>query len=183
MPRQSFPRRRRFFIGAEGESERSFARWLRRLCDELGINVYFDIYACRGGDSLTIVTYSLNQYRRRSRQFGRFSAGLILVDADRIKQDKLHGRDPHINLIDEKLSLVQLTPNFEGLLWRLHSGNENRFIAADRSEQSLKKRWPEYAKPTSAEKLHRRFKLQDLQRVAQHDADIRLVMETLRLPL
>ena len=105
------------------------------------------------------------------------------MDADRVKEDKFRGRDPHMKLIDEKVSLVQLTPNLEGLLWRLHSGNENRLILAGRSEEFLKKRWPEYVKPTSAEKLNRRFKLQDLQRVVQHDAEIRLVLETFGLPL
>ena len=179
--RRPVPKRRRFFIGAEGESERSLARWLKQLCDEADLHVHLDIVVCGGGDSLTVVKHSVNQYRQRTTLYGRFSAGLIILDGDRIEEDKLHDRDPLTGLVSENLRLVYLIPKLEGLLLRLHPGYESNFVLAHEAERSLRKQWPKYDKPASAKALGRRFKLQDLRRVAQQDTNIRLVLETLGL--
>ena len=179
--RRPTPKRKRFFIGAEGESERSLAKWFKRLCDAAGLHVHLDIKACNGGDSLTVVTHSVKQYRKRSRDQGQFSGGMVILDADRIEEDKLRGRDPLTGLDSENLSLVYLTPNIEGLLLRLHRGCENRFLSVLDTKRSLHVLWPDYDKPASAKELSSRFRLEDLQRTAQHDAYIRLIMETLGL--
>lgn len=81
----------------------------------------------------------------------------------------------------EDLKLVYLKPNFEGLLLRLHSGNESRGISPGEAKRLLKQLWPNYVKPVSADALGRHFGLNDLLRVARHDADIRQVLEILGL--
>ena len=47
--------RRVVFIGVEGESERAFARFLQRACDDKGLHLHLDITLSRGGDSLSVV--------------------------------------------------------------------------------------------------------------------------------
>lgn len=105
------------------------------------------------------------------------------MDDDRIEEDKRHGRDPFAGLAGEDLSLVRLVPNFEGLLLRLHPGYENRTVSKQTAKRDLQRKWPEYDKAFSAEILSRRFQLHDLQRVAQTDANIRLTLKILGLPL
>ncbi len=179
--RRPVPKRKRFFIGAEGESERSLARWLKQLCDEADLHVHLDIVVCGGGDSLAIVKHSVNQYRQRTKLYGRFLAGLIILDDDRIEEDKLHDRNPLTGLDNEDLRLVYLIPNLEGLLLRLHPGYESKFVLAHEAGRALRKQWPQYDKPASAMTLGHRFKLQNLQLVARQDTNIRLVLETLGL--
>ena len=179
--RRLVPRRRRIFIGAEGESERSFAKWLGRLCDEADLHVHLDVRVCGGGDSFAVARYALKQYRERYKTYGRFSAGLILLDADRIEEDRSHGRDPLTAIGGERLSLVYLKPKIEGLLFRLYPGYENRPVSAHDAERSLQQLWPEYVKPASANALGRRFKLDDLRRVSWHDADLRRLLAILGL--
>ena len=179
--RLSIPKRKRFFIGAEGESERSLAKWLLQLCDEAGLHVHLDIRVGSGGDSLAVVIYSVKQYKKRTRDHGKFSAGLVLLDDDRIENDRLNGRDPLTGLDGEDLSLVRLVPNLEGFLLRLHRGYENQFVSAQTAGRSLLRLWPEYDKPPTADMLSSRFTLEDLQRVAQQDEEIRQAMEVLGL--
>ena len=178
--RRKVQRRKRIFIGAEGESERSFAKWLSRLCESADLHVHLDVRVCGGGDGFKVVEYSVEQYRRR-RDYGTYSAGLVLLDADPIEEDRMHGRDPSTALDGENLLLSYLQPNLEGLLYRLHPGCERRFVFAREASRSLQAVWPDYVKPTPAETLHRRFGLRDLRRASRHDDYLREALELLGL--
>lgn len=149
----------------------------------MGVHIHLDVRVCGGGDSLAVVEFSVKQYHKRSKQYGKYSSGLILLDSDRIEEDKQNGRDPFAALTGEDLNLIQLVPNLEGLLLRLHPGYENRIISKQSVKREFQKKWSDYKKPTSAETLSRRFQLQDLQRVAQTDTNIRQTLEILGLPL
>ena len=142
--------------------------------------MHLDIRVCGGGDSFGIVEYSVEQYRQRKRH-GPYSTALILLDADRVEDDRSRGRDPLTALGGEDLSLIFLKPNIEGLLIRLHRGYEGRFVSAREAKRMLQKLWPGYAKPASAEALGRRFESGDLRRVARHDTDIREALQLLGL--
>ena len=45
----SIPRRKRIFVGTEGESERAFAAWLQQLCNQQGQSVHLDISSAVAG--------------------------------------------------------------------------------------------------------------------------------------
>ena len=64
----------------------------------MGLHTHLDIRVCGGGDSLAVVKYSVEQYRKRSDLHGNYSSGLILQDDDRIEEDKQRGRDPFTGL-------------------------------------------------------------------------------------
>lgn len=183
-PLPPVPRRKRFFIGAEGESERSLARWLERLRNKTSSDVHLDVAVCGGGDSLAIAEHAVRQYRKRTNERGKFAAGLILLDSDRIEQDRSNNRDPETALKSQKgIRLIYLTPSLEGLLLRLHNGHEQEFVSADKAMQVLRKQWPKYRKPVSTDALEARFRLGDLQRASRHDNELRGVLTTLGLPL
>ena len=175
------PKRKRIFVGAEGESERSLAKWLRILCEEQGVSFHFDITVSNGGDSLTITEHAVYEYRKRTQTKGKFSSGLILLDSDRLQQDIQSGRDPEPKANSENLKLVYLKPNFEGLLLRLHIGREKQFPTADEAKRNLQRLWQSYRKPASAEDLHKRFRIEDIQRAALYDSDLRWMLEKLGL--
>ena len=176
-----YPKRKRIFVGAEGESERSLAKWLKILCEEQGINFHFDITVSNGGDSLIITEHAVYEYRKRTQTRGRFSSGLILLDSDRLQQDIEAGRDPEPKASSENLKLVYLKPNFEGLLLRLRTGREKQFPTADEAKRNLRRLWRNYRKPPSAEELHRRFRIEDVRRAALYDSDLRWMLEKLGL--
>ncbi len=176
-----YTKRNRIFVGAEGESERSFAKWLKILCEDQGINFHFDITVSNGGDSLAISKHAVYEYRRRAQTRGKFSSGLILLDSDRLQHDIKSGRDPEPEANSENLKLIYLKPNMEGLLLRLHKGRQKQFPTADEAKRKLRKLWPNYRKPTSAEELNKRFGIEDIRRAAPHDSNLRWVLEKLGL--
>ncbi len=128
-----------------------------------------------------VVEDAVDQYRDRSKLFGQYEAGLILLDTDRIEEDRARGRDPLAAASGERLRLVHLRPKLEGLLFRLYPGNERRFVPARSAERFLRGRWPTYDKPESADALGQRFTPGDLRRASQHDADLHWVLEILGL--
>ena len=79
----------------------------------------------------------MKEYRKRSKLYGKYSAGLIFLDDDRIEEDRQRGRDPFAGLAGEDLSLIRLFPKFEGLLLRLHPGCENRSVSAQAVKQNF----------------------------------------------
>ena len=179
--RSQFPKRKRVFIAAEGESERSLAKWLNVLCNEQDFSFHLDIVVCRGGDSLAVTEHAVREYRKRKRLYGSFSTAWILLDYDRLEQDMQSGRNPEPKANTENLKLVYLKPKIEGVLLRFHLGQEKRLPTANNAERELRKFWPEYHKPASAEKLRKRFGVEDIRRAARHDNGLRWMLEKLTL--
>lgn len=167
--RRPVPRRKRIFVTAEGDGERALARWLQELCDEQGLHRHLDVVVAGGGDIRSVVEFAVERRRRHVDSKGRDKGAIVLVDADRVAQDRAAGRDPETVEGLERLQLVYLTPNLEGLLIRLHNGCETQFVAADDAERRLRRLWPEYRKPMPAAALGKRFDLEDLRRAAPYD--------------
>ena len=175
------PRRKRIFVAAEGEGERALATWLQILCDEQGLHVHLDIDVAGGGDTRSVVEFAVGRRRQRIRSKGGDKGALVLLDADRLAQDRAAGRRPEAVKGQEELQLIYLVPNLEGMLVRLYSGCEAQCIAANDAERRLRQWWSDYRKPVSASMLTKRFGLSDLQRAAAHDFHLRDLLTLLGL--
>ena len=179
MRRRSIEPRRVIFIGVEGKSDQAFARFLGRCCEEAGLHLHLDVRAGSGGDSVAVVEETARYLRRSGKS--NIRNRLVLLDRDRIKQDLQAGRDAQMVASRAKLEIIFQDPNLEGLLIRLHKGQENRKIAADKAIAELRKVWPGYSKPPTADQLSQRFALSDVQRAAQHDSGLQRLLEVLGL--
>ncbi len=171
--------RRRIFVAAEGDSERSFARLLSRLCGEAGLRLHLDIHVCGGGDSRAVVEFARKHRDIRAREYGLFSAAFVLLDSDRMEQDRRSGRG-----VDDtgNLALIRLRPNLVRCAIAPPSRSGNPSPAGATNGAGTQKLWPDYQKPASADALEKRFSLADFQRAARHDDSIRLLLEQLGLP-
>jgi hypothetical protein len=168
------------FIGVEGESERAFARFLQRVCDDEGLHLHLDIKLTHGGDSMSVVEEAGRHLARRAfrREIG---SRLVLLDRDRVAQDLRAGRDAAALATKWNLQLIFQKPKLEGLLFRLHPGCEERRVAATTAEAELRRVWPEYLKPPTVDQLTKRFALPDVRRAARHDQELRRLLEILGL--
>ena len=173
MARISIPRRKRIFVGTEGQSERSFAAWLQSSCDDAGLHVHLDVRVGTGGDSLAIAEYAIQEYKKRSSQFGLFGAAAVLLDADRLKEDLAYGRDPRPVLGTVGITPIFLRPTLEGVLVRLHEGQESRNLNTSTVKKVLLNLWPDYKKPCPAIKLQKRFSIKDVRRAAKYDDELK----------
>ena len=175
MRRPSVKPRRAIFIGVEGISDRAFVRFLARCCGRKGLHLYLDVKPAGGGDSVAVVESSARYMSKRS----GYSEQLVLLDNDRIEQDKNAGRNAEVVASANSLEIILLNPKLEGLLLRLHAGHERRQVRAQDALKELKKVWPEYGKPPTADQLDQRFDVPDLLRVAQHDEHLQRLLEIL----
>jgi hypothetical protein len=101
----------------------------------------------------------------------------VFLDEDRRTFD---GPAAEVLARREGMHLVWQTPNIEGLLLRLFSGQENRQPPADQTSRELARCWPNYKKnEISAADLRERFSLRDLQRAAQFDNNLLMLLRKL----
>ena len=156
--RRSVPPRRSFFIAGEGQSERPFARFLQHLCDETGLHVHLDIRPQDGGGSAAVIEQA-GRWLKRNRSRREYRARLVLLDRDRVVEDPQEGDKAEKAAKRYGFEIVFQDPNLEGLLVRLHRGQEQRKIRASDSASELRKIWSEYQKPSTAEQLRQRFTL------------------------
>ena len=172
--------RRSFFIAGEGQSERAFVRFLQRLCDEARLYVHLDVRPQDGGGSVAVIEQA-GRWLKRNRSRREYQARLVLLDRDRIEAEPREGMQAQAAATRYKLEIVFQDPNLEGLLVRLHAGQEQRKIRASDSENELRKMWPEYQKPPTAEQLRQRFTLDDVRRAAVHDQHLQTLLEVIGL--
>ena len=179
-PNQVEPRRV-IFIGVEGKNDRAFAKFLQHCCDKDGLHLHLKIATGHGGDSVKVVKATT---RRLTRHLDKkdISAKLVLLDRDRIEQDRQAGRDAQAVASESGLKIIFQNPNLEGLLLRLHEGYESRQIAAGDSMAEFQKVWPEYSKSSlTADQLIGRFDVSDVRRAAKYDEELRKLLEMLGL--
>ena len=173
--------RRVIFIGVEGKSDRAFVQFLRHCCDVRGLHLHLDVKLGNGGDSMDVVETA---GRRLKHHPGRreIRQRMVLLDSDRIEQDQAAGRDAFSCARKWKLEVILQKPNLEGLLVRLHEGQEQGIIDSRSAERRLRQLWPAYAKGSlTADRLKQRFSLIDLQRAAKHDDQLRKLLDVLGL--
>ena len=168
------------FIGGEGPSERAFGRFLDRCCDEADLNLHLDVKPGTGGDLLAVVE---DAERRLERHPARkeIKASIVLLDRDRLDQDIRADRDPRALARRLGIEIVFQEPDPEGLLLRLHPEQEHRRVPSANTMKELRKVWPEYRKPPTAHQLTERFSVSDLRRAAEHDCELRKLLEILGL--
>lgn len=125
--RRRVPARTIIFIGCEGKSERAFVRFLTHLCQEAGLHLHLDAKPGNGGDSVSVVQEAARHLRKHPDRMS-IKHSFVLLDRDRIARDVNAGRDAAAVASRCKIEIIYLDPNLEGLLLRLHPGQEGRNI-------------------------------------------------------
>ena len=172
--------RRPVFLGVEGKSEQAFVKFLHHLCDEHGRNLSLICARGSGGDTVTIVREAHRSLMKRRGRI-QFKDRLVLLDRDRVDADLRAGLDAEAIASELGFRIIYQDPNLEGLLIRLHEGSEQKSVTRGTEGDRLRKLWPEYGKPPTAQQLIRRFGLDDLRRAAPYDEGLRRLLDVLGL--
>lgn len=187
MPRRPrIPRRKRFFVGCEGESEQGYAALLQGFANETGLAIHIDSKVIsKAGDPLSLVERTVSVIDQGERGAKPpYVSRFLLLDTDQI------GKNPHRDTTmrqivrENNLTLVRQDCCFEAFLLRHFMGHENdrppnAAIALDRLEGV----WPQYRKGTSAQELAKHLTFEDVQRAATNplNADFEPFLSTLGL--
>ena len=172
--------RRSIFIGVEGRSDCAFVKFLGIWCEREGKHLHLHAEPANGGDSVVVIESAIHYLSKNS--FAKeFIRKFVLLDRDRIQQDKRAGRDAHAVATKNRLGVVLQIPNLEGLLCRLHQRQEQRQLLASATRAELKKLWPEYDKSLTSDHLNQRFNLDDLRRAAKYDKHLQRLLTILEI--
>jgi len=184
--RQKVKRRKRLFIGCEGESEQGYAALLQRFSNERGCAFHADSKVIlHAGDPLALVERAIEMATRGEKgSKSPYSARFLMLDTDLIGQ--IPDRDAQIKGLAARNNLIVLKQNccFEAFLLRHIDGHDNdepptAAIALTR----LQAVWPEYKKGLSAQELRKRIAIEDVQRAARNprNADFHAILDALGL--
>jgi hypothetical protein len=179
MTRRIIPQRIRFFLAVEGECEQTFVRWLNILSKKKGLPVHLDSLVLEGGGYSTMLNRVM-----RSRQFREYKdkskANILLIDGDRgIENEDGWSLDD----LREEASKAGITvcvqdPKIEALYLRMMPGNEHLTISRTRVNDQLRKVWRDCDnKKFDVGALMKKFSLDDLQRVAHVDSELRELLK------
>lgn len=180
MTRRVIPQRTRFFLAVEGEGEQSFIKWLGELSDQNGLHITLDCQPLGGGGYKSMLANAVRYRERKERK--KAKVAILLVDADRAARDDGWTIDElRAEATQENFNLCVQSPNQEGILFKMLSGNERLQPNVSTVHRQLLSAWPEYKKPVDARALLAKFTLQDLLRVAQSDSELRVLLQTIGL--
>lgn len=173
MPRRNRVEPRKIiFVGGEGPSERALGQFLASCCDDVGLHLHLDVKPATGGDALAVVEEAKRRLEKHPAR-KEIKKRLVLLDRDRLDQDIRSGRDPRPSAQNANIELIFQEPNLEGLLLRLHPGQEQRRVSPADTMRELRKVWPEYRKPPTATQLKQRFSVSALRRASRYDRELR----------
>lgn len=181
MTKRIIQQRKRIFIAGEGDSEQSFVKWLQRLSDQNGLHVHLDCQPLGGGGYKTMLKKATREQKRKERHKAVFS--ILLVDSDRDERgdDGWSIEQLKHEALKHNIIICLQTPNQEGILLRMISGNERSKPNAANVQKSLRSVWSDYKKPVDAQTLATKFLLEDLIRLAHFDTELKELLSMIGL--
>lgn len=173
--------RKRIFVGCEGDSERSYSRWLQGLSDAVAPRFQLDTFIAGGGDPLAIVEACANRCAKREREQGRYWRRVIILDSDKLGQNPQ--RDQQISGITNRsaISLIFQEYEHEAVLLRHFPRHQSKRPPAGEGLPALLRVWPQYSKPADALTLGKVLTLTHLRRMMGVEADFRALCASIGL--
>ena len=178
----TLPRRRRAFIDCEGESEQGYVAWLRRTIDADQRNLHLDAVLLKpgAGDPLRMVDLACALMRERERKRGPYRWRAVLLDADRRDEAPGGRAELQSRARQHGLRLLWQEPNHEAMLLRhLPDCETLRPATAAAVHARLRRHWPDYAKPMSANDLAARLDATSLRRAIRVEAELAVFLRDL----
>ena len=168
--RPQIPQRRRIFLGCEGESEQSYGALLARLVEERHRRIHLDTVLLQpgGGDPLALVELAIARLGERAAKRGAYAARAVLLDADSLQKSRDRAEQAKTLAARHDLNLIWQEPCHEALLLRHLDGcSRLRPPTTVMALEELKRRWPDYAKATPANRLSQHIDEAGVLRAAQ----------------
>lgn len=178
------PQRRLVYIGCEGASEVSYARFLQDLLREAGLSVHLVVQELGpgAGDPLARIELAVRRLadlrRTRIAPVDRF----VLLDADQAQRDQKRAERAQRIAADNDIVIVWQRPCFEAVLLRHLEGRAgHRPPDTPGAGRALERDWPDYEKPMSRTDLARRLDLAAALRAAAVEPELGVMLRCIGL--
>ncbi|AJA10888.1 MULTISPECIES: RloB domain-containing protein [Sphingomonadales] len=183
--RRRIPQRRRLFVGCEGESERGYGAFLTRLIEDQQLAVHLDLVVLQpgGGDPCGIVELAARRIAQKQKSRGEpYDRKIVLLDADRL--GAVPERDQRLFQLSrrENIHLVWQRPCHEATLLHHIDGCERLDPQSTAGAlRELRRRWNDYQKGMSANRLAERLDLDAVHRAAAVEQDLAVFLTEIGL--
>lgn len=163
-------RRKRFFIGCEGESERSYATLLGQFAEEQRQAIHIDSQVLCGGDPLTLVKKAVGKITRdREQNHSPYAARFLMFDTDLMGRNPAHDREMKKIANESQLILIRQKVCIESFLLRHFIGHENdNPLDSSDALKRLQKVWGDYRKGIPTLDMAKHIQPIDVQRAANN---------------
>ncbi len=160
-------KRKRIFLGCEGESERSYGALIQSFAEEENLNIHIERCVLSGGDPKKLVYKTINVLKNKKPKLNNdYIAKFVLMDTDRFESNTEFeitelAENHNITLLKQKIC-------FESVLIRHFEPHlDDKPSSSSDALQKLKKIWPEYEKGLSADELNKRIAFKNIKYAAK----------------
>lgn len=168
MRRQPIPLRKRFFVGCEGESERSYVKFLSDLSKTQNKAVHLDSHILKEGDPLSRLQLAIKIIKRSEAKHGPYSAKFVFCDFDQYELAPARTQLAESRCKENGIKMIWQRPDHEGLLCRHFDRLRNRQLLNKReSFAALQQAWPNYEKNQTAQQIQRVLSMENVLGAAQ----------------
>jgi hypothetical protein len=162
--RRAIPKRKRIFLGCEGQSEQAYGRFLNNLAELSGAKVHVvTVNLQPAGDPHKLAIKAMDARKRLERE-GGFVGAALMLDIDRLEELPDKGRRVREILIESELITIWQVPDHEGFLLRHFRGYEDSILPRGKSFDPLRAEWPTYHKNMAAMDLQRTLTIDHVRR-------------------
>lgn len=175
------PQRAPVFIGCEGQSEMSYAGWLRNVVRDLDLPFHLELsdLGLGAGDPLSRIEAGAERIARFERNRAPFVGRFLFLDTDQLAGDRQRQDRAHRAAREHDITVIWQEPTHEALLLRHFRGRETRRPPTKQAaDAALAREWAGYRKPSTSQQLEARFVIESARRVA---ADLPALAELLRM--
>lgn len=163
------PQRAPVFIGCEGQSEISYASWLRNIIRDRNLPFHLELSDLgRGaGDPFARIDMAIERVNKLEANKQPFIARYLFLDTDQLGIDRDRAEQAHRRARDHNFVVIWQDPTHEAFLLRHFPGRDTRQPPDKRSaDAALSREWADYRKPCSAQQLELRLQIDGAHRVA-----------------
>lgn len=180
--RRTIEKRKRIFLGCEGESEQSYGVFLQKLADTQGLKVHIDAVNVQpAGDPLAVVQKSIRAFSKAEKK-GRIAYKAVLLDADKLEEVPDNGRNAIAHLNKEGFTAIWQKPDHEGFLLRHFEGQQHADPPRGQSMARLQREWPNYHKNMPAIDLQKVLTLDQVLRAASVNPELLELLAVIGFP-
>jgi hypothetical protein len=176
--RKQIPIRTSFYIAVEGKSEQSFIKFLQQIADQNGVSVHLEAHPLNGGGYQSMLQNAEKHRKNHFRNRTKPEYSILLIDEDRAQTNEDSWTIERLKkeALREKFVVSLLSPNLEGLYYRMFEGNEKKQPDYANIRNLLKAKWPEYKKNTDATTLMDKFNKNVLFEAAKYDDELKQLL-------
>ena len=179
--RPRIAKRKRIFVGCEGESEQSYAAFLGRLAQSEGLPVHIDpVNLQPAGDPKALAGKAIAQATKRGRD-NPYAFHAALLDADKLSDDPQKASEAKALLGGAGFAMIWQEQDHEALLLRHFPGHHMDNPPRGKTLVALKAQWPDYRKGMAATDLQKVLCLDDVRRAAGVTPELRRLLEAIGL--